>query len=195
MKKVFAYILLAGVIITGCNKKEGTSRSALLTTPFKAYVEERGLLPVELMVTSPQTFEIGYNFTVIRNQQVSKLGALMPDPGEYFVTLWKADDESVMARATIVVTGKEFTYTNISPVNLEPRTNYVLSINTSNKGAEASYFAHRLAEEPYPLYPFQLGIMSVSNVVQKHSATPSFPYSSFNDYQYFLMGIPDMLFE
>lgn len=182
-------------VLAGCKKSGGSNRTSIHTNPFQGFVNEKGLLPVELAKTSPQTMEIGYEFTVIRNQKVVKLGAMMPDAGTYTVTLWNADDESVVVSAPVTVNAMEFGYVDIKNVNVEPRVNYVLSINTTNQSQPSSYFAQKIADEPYPLYPIQMGIMTIQQLVTRVTDTPKFPYTPLNDFQYYLMGIPDIYFQ
>lgn len=192
MKKYFAIWIMALALVAGCKKESDSTRTEIQTYPFRGYIEERNLLPIELMVTSPQRMEIGYHFNVTRNQSVVKLGALMPNAGTYTVTLWDASTEEILARTSVTVEAKQFGYAPISSVKVEPRRDYIVSINTSNENAPSNYFAHQIASAPFPLYPVQFGILTVNGIVFRVSDTPTFPYTVIEDYQYYLMGIPDL---
>ncbi len=190
-------IVLMGLAATGCKKDAGGERNPVgeYKTPFKSYLDERNVLPIQMEVTSPATFEIGYLFSLIRTQRVMALGLLMPQNGEYSVSLWDADAERLIVTAKVTVTSNEFHYTNIAAVTLEPRKNYVLSMNTTVESEGSSHYVYQLAAPPFPLYPLQIGPMTIQALVQRSTDTPLFPYLSLEERQFNIEGVPDMSFE
>ena len=136
--------------------------------------------------------EDGYKIFFAKDGQVTQLGCKLPQAGQYKVSFWDFDTKTLRASPIVTVTdANQFTYVNITPIDVVANQRYVLSINNTQNGAIVSTYKAK-KKSNVNLFPFTVGSVTFEDNSFKASATTLFPDSDVTGT--ILFNFPDLTF-
>lgn len=180
-------------IVISC-KKNNITVQAKAETPMQTIINSNFLDSPIIYENGP--YELGYRFKSTKNGFITKIGCYVPQNLPYRVSLWDSATQELLVSTTLSVTDStKFTYKDIAPVNIEAGKKYVISINNFVNGSIVKRFAF-YRKAPYfnqPIFPINIGIITVVNGVFKNCRTTCFPNNEDGDN--YLNGFPDFVFQ
>ena len=93
--------------------------------------------------TTSLGYTMGYSFTPQKDGKIIRLGGFFE--GDKIVKLWNKQTGEELASATVAGKFKEWHYTDISPINVEADTTYIVAAYMGSSG-----MAYQYAIDPFP---------------------------------------------
>ena len=133
-----------------------------------------------------ENYEMGVKFTSAYKGKITKIYLNVGFKDSYLVTLWKVSDKSIVASKYVTCTST----TNFSSVDqdipIEPDTEYIISVNSSNY-----YYVNSTAA----LYPFTNGSITLLEYYFHIGSSQVFPETLNGNDKKSLHGYVDFNFQ
>jgi len=150
-----------------------------LETPIKSLITQ-DIQVDTATIYNGGSFEIGSEFYASDSGVITQLGLFSPEKNMPFtVSLWDFDSQVLLTSVNIICTDSlHFTYANITPVNITPNKNYLVSYNNTSSGTSYSYYISQLKTFNNLAYPFSAGSITFINSYYLFATTSTFPTDS-----------------
>ena len=204
MHKIFKFknmkriILLSGVsilltlMVIACSKDKTNTN---IETPGKSTIANNTVVDT-FYTMQAGSIESGFKFYSLKNGKITKIGCKMPEKGDYRVSLWDYTSKGLISATTISVTDStQFTYNNVSPIDVTANTRYVISINNTSAGSSKRLFVFFKKPGINSIYPISTGSITYEALQEVISTTSTFPTDVIAWDQNYFAGVPDFQIE
>lgn len=181
------------MVVISCKKETGTT--TFIENPAKKAIDAK-LVVDSLVILNYGAFEFGQKIYFSRNGKITQLGCLMASKGTFRVSLWDfATKDLIIATPITVMDTTNFTYVNVTDINVTASTRYVISINNTVGGVSRPYYlAYKKPINILSIFPFTSNSVTYESNQYKGSTTSTFPDIVDTETNYF-GGIADVTFQ
>ena len=137
-------------------------------------------------------WELGVVISTSTNGKITQLGARMPEPGTYRITIWDAATKAVLRQKSVEQTAPDkLVLADIDALPVAANTTkLVVSVNSQSAGANKKYF---FASNGGAFLPFAKGSILVESACYRLTAPAVFP-DGVKDIKSEMYGYPDVTF-
>lgn len=184
-QKIILKLIVILITFNSCSKSDddATIIEAIPQYPMKSLIESGHMQVTYEKVNEPVTFELGYKFKSFENGKIIALGIRVPSNGEYRVTLWDLETESILSTKNITSSSGLLSFEDIAPIDIDSGTDYYVSINTND------YYQFSSPEEG--LFPVETGDILITGSSSSSGTDQTLPVV-FSEQ--FYLGIVDIKF-
>jgi hypothetical protein len=156
---IFTLSIILTFSIISCKKDSTTNENSLKKSkgvqPL-SYIMNNQKIADSLINNYGEAVELGIRFKSSSNGIINQVGLKSPVIGQFPVTIWEVSTQKLLATVNVNTKENEFSYSSITPLNIQANTEYVISFNNYDKGESRRYFVaqNRNREDIYPFYAY-----------------------------------------